>query len=203
MLGQAEPIGWEPNGHRNPLVGAVAEVEVDRGNGAISIPRFYVVHDCGQIINPDGLKNQIEGGVIQTISRALIEKLKFDRAEVTSLDWQSYPILTFPQVPEVVIDLIVRPTMPPFGVREPAAAVVPSAIANALFDATGVRLRFSLHAGKGQESDSRTIKIERPTRRGAGAEPRRPGQKRLRKREQWIWWCASAAANEGTQWRAY
>jgi len=122
-------------------VGAVAEVEVDRATGVISIPRFYVAHDCGQIINPDGLKNQIEGSVIQTISRTLIEELKFDRSAVTSLDWQSYPILTFPQVPEVVIDLIDRPTMPPWGAGEPAAAVVPSAIANAVFDATGVRLR--------------------------------------------------------------
>ena len=60
------------------------------------MPRFYVAHDCGQIINPDGLKNQLDGNVIQTMSRTLIEELKFDRSMVTSLDWESYPILTLP-----------------------------------------------------------------------------------------------------------
>jgi len=74
-------------------VGAVAEVEVDRGTGVIRVEKFTVVHDCGQIINPDGLKNQIEGNVIQTMSRTLLEELKFDRAQVTSLDWESYPTL--------------------------------------------------------------------------------------------------------------
>ena len=122
-------------------VGVVAEVEVNRSTGAIRVPKFYIVHDCGQIINPDGLKNQLEGNIIQTVSRTLLEELKFDRSTVTSLDWATYPILTFPQVPEIVMDLIDRPTMPPWGAGEPAAAVVPSAISNAVFDATGVRLR--------------------------------------------------------------
>jgi CO/xanthine dehydrogenase Mo-binding subunit len=122
-------------------IGAVAEVEVDRTTGEIRVPKFYVVHDCGQIINPDGLKNQIEGNVIQTVSRTLIEEIKFDRVHVTSLDWRSYPILTFPQVPDIVIDLVDRPTERPWGAGEPAAAVVPSAISNAVFDAVGVRLR--------------------------------------------------------------
>jgi CO/xanthine dehydrogenase Mo-binding subunit len=122
-------------------VGVVAEVEVNRASGVISVPKFYIVHDCGQIINPDGLKNQLEGNIIQTVSRTLKEELKFSRSAVTSLDWVSYPILTFPEVPEIVMDLIDRPTMPPWGAGEPAAAVVPSAISNAVFDATGVRLR--------------------------------------------------------------
>jgi CO/xanthine dehydrogenase Mo-binding subunit len=122
-------------------VGAVAEVEVNRATGAIRVPKFYVVHDCGQIINPDGLRNQIEGCVIQTVSRTLMEELKFDRSTVTSRDWESYPILKFPDIPEIAIDLIDRPTSPPWGAGEPAAAVVPSAISNAVFDATGVRLR--------------------------------------------------------------
>jgi CO/xanthine dehydrogenase Mo-binding subunit len=122
-------------------VGAVAEVEVDRSSGKIRVPKFYLVHDCGQIINPDGLKNQLEGNVIQTVSRTLIEDLKYDRKMVTSLDWESYPILTFPDVPEIVMDLIDRPTERPWGAGEPAAAVIPSAISNAVFDATGVRLR--------------------------------------------------------------
>jgi nicotinate dehydrogenase subunit B len=122
-------------------VGAVAEVEVDRATGVIRVPKFTVVHDCGQIINPDGLKNQIEGNVIQTVSRTLIEELKFNRSQVTSLDWESYPILKFPQIPEIVIELIDRPTEKPWGAGEPTTAVIPSAISNAVFDATGVRLR--------------------------------------------------------------
>ena len=84
---------------------------------------------------------QIEGCVVQTVSRTLIEELKLNRSQVTILDWESYPILKFPQVPEIVIDLIDRPTEKPWGAGEPSASVIPSAITNAVFDATGVRLR--------------------------------------------------------------
>ncbi len=122
-------------------VGVVADVEVNRKTGKIRATKFTVVHDCGQIINPNGLRNQIEGAVIQTVSRTLIEDLKFNRSTVTSLDWVSYPILTFPEVPDVVIDLMDRPTERPWGAGEPTAAVVPSAISNAVFEAIGVRLR--------------------------------------------------------------
>ena len=122
-------------------VACVADVEVDRATGVIRVPRFYVAHDCGQIINPDGVRNQIDGNVIQTISRTLKEEVTFDRSHITSLDWASYPILTFPEMPEVIIDLIDRPTEKPWGAGEPAAAVIPSAISNAVFDAMGVRLR--------------------------------------------------------------
>jgi len=122
-------------------VGVVADVEVNRSTGEIKVARFYVVHDCGQIINPDGLKNQIEGNVVQTVSRTLLEELKFNRSHITSLDWESYPILTFPGVPEIVMDLIDRPGERPWGAGEPAAAVIPSAISNAVYDAIGVRLR--------------------------------------------------------------
>ncbi|MBV8398990.1 MAG: xanthine dehydrogenase family protein molybdopterin-binding subunit, partial [Acetobacteraceae bacterium] len=122
-------------------VGAVAEVEVNRATGAIRVTKFYVAHDCGQVINPDGLRNQIEGNVMQTVSRTLIEDLTFDRSMVTSLDWESYPIITFPDVPIVEISLIDRPTEKPWGGGEPSAAVVPAAVSNAVFDAIGVRLR--------------------------------------------------------------
>jgi nicotinate dehydrogenase subunit B len=122
-------------------IGLVAEVEVTRSTGAIRVTKVYVAHDCGQIINPDGLRNQIDGNVIQTASRVLMEEVMFDRGMITSLDWASYPIITFPQVPEVVIDLIDRPTEKPWGAGEPSAAVVPAAISNAVFDATGARLR--------------------------------------------------------------
>jgi CO/xanthine dehydrogenase Mo-binding subunit len=122
-------------------VAAVAEVEVNRKTGEIRVPRFYIAHDCGQIVNPDGLRNQIDGNIIQTVSRTLIEDLVFDRSMVRSLDWDTYPILRFPDVPEIVIELIDRPSERPWGAGEPTAAVVPSAISNAVFDATGIRLR--------------------------------------------------------------
>jgi len=122
-------------------VGVVATVEVDRETGAIRVKHFAVVHDCGQIINPDGTKNQIEGNLLQTVSRTLKEQVRFDRSRVTSVDWVSYPILTFPEIPAVDIELIDRPALKPWGVGEAAAAVVPAAISNAVFDAVGVRLR--------------------------------------------------------------
>jgi len=122
-------------------VAVVADVEVNRRTGAVRVARFYCSHDCGQIINPDGVRNQIEGNIVQTVSRTLIEELKFDRSRVTSVDWASYPILRFPDLPDVTIDLIDRPNEVPWGAGEPTAAVVPSAIANAIFDATGARLR--------------------------------------------------------------
>jgi CO/xanthine dehydrogenase Mo-binding subunit len=122
-------------------VGAVADVEVNRRTGKVKVTRFFVAHDCGQIINPDGLRSQIEGNVIQTVSRTLIESLQFNRSTVTSLDWNTYPILAHPDVPQITIDLIERPAEKPWGAGEPTAAVVPSAIANAIFDATGTRLR--------------------------------------------------------------
>jgi CO/xanthine dehydrogenase Mo-binding subunit len=122
-------------------VAMVADVEVNRKTGKILARKFYVTHDCGLVINPDGTRNQIEGCIVQTLSRTLREELKFDQATVTSRDWASYPILTFPEVPEIEIELIERPTEPPLGVGEIAAAVVCAAVGNAVFDATGVRLR--------------------------------------------------------------
>jgi CO/xanthine dehydrogenase Mo-binding subunit len=122
-------------------VGVVADVEVNRRTGKIRVERFHVAHDCGQVINPDGLRNQIDGNVIQTTSRTLIEDLQWNRSAVTSLDWKTYPILQFPDVPEVVVDLIDRPKERPWGAGEPTAAVVPSAIANAVYDAVGIRMR--------------------------------------------------------------
>jgi CO/xanthine dehydrogenase Mo-binding subunit len=122
-------------------VAAVAEVEVDRRTGGTRVTRVVVAHDCGLIVNPDGVRAQIEGNVIQTVSRTLKEELRWDRSRVTSVDWASYRILTFPEVPEVEIELVSRPTEPPWGAGEPSAAVIPSAISNAVFDATGARLR--------------------------------------------------------------
>ena len=84
---------------------------------------------------------QIEGNVVSTLSRTLKEELTFDRGTVTSLDWASYKTITFPEVPKITVELIDRPADKPWGAGEPAAAIVPSAVGNAVFDATGVRLR--------------------------------------------------------------
>jgi CO/xanthine dehydrogenase Mo-binding subunit len=122
-------------------VGMVADVEVNRGTGEVKVTRCFVAHDCGQIINPDGLKNQIEGNVVQTVGRTLFEEIMFNRSTITSRDWNTYRTIRFPEVPTIAIDLIDRPNEKPWGAGEPTAAVVPSAIANAIFDATGIRLR--------------------------------------------------------------
>ncbi len=128
--------------NENAYVAMVADVEVDRRTGAIRVRRVFVAHDCGLIVNPDGVRNQIEGNVVQTISRTLKEEVRFDRRRVTSLDWQSYPLLRFSEVPEAIeITLIDRRDQPSVGAGEPAACPVPAAIANAVFAATGVRLR--------------------------------------------------------------
>ena len=123
------------------ICGAVAEVEVDKSTGNVAVKRFVLSHDCGLIINPDGLKNQIEGNIIQGVSRALMEEVKFDSTGITTLDWNSYPVIRFPAVPEIEIVLINRPEMPALGGGEPSSAPIAAAIANAIFDAVGVRLR--------------------------------------------------------------
>ncbi len=122
-------------------VGMVADVEVNKKTGAIKVTDCFVAHDCGQIINPDGLKNQIEGNIVQTIGRVFYEEIKFDRSTITSLDWASYRTTHFSDIPNIVIHLIDRPNEKPWGAGEPTAAVVPSAIANAVYDATGMRFR--------------------------------------------------------------
>lgn len=119
----------------------VAEVEVDHASGAVQVTRVVVGHDCGLIINPDGLMNQIEGNVIQGIGRALKEEVTWDDYQVTSLDWSSYHILTFAEAPAIEIVLIDRPEEPALGAGEPAICPVVAAVGNAIFDATGVRLR--------------------------------------------------------------
>lgn len=122
-------------------VAMVCDVAVDRRTGRIKVERVFCSHDCGQVINPDGVINQVEGGIVQTISRTLIEEVRFDASRVTSTDWASYPIITFPDVPKIEVQLIDRPDAPPWGAGEMAAAVVPAAIGNAVYDAIGVRLR--------------------------------------------------------------
>jgi nicotinate dehydrogenase subunit B len=128
---------------RNGTVCAViAEVDVDRSTGRIWARKFTVAHDCGQIINPDGLAKCIEGNIVQGISRTLTEEVTFDTSKVTSVDWLTYPILDIGDTPETIdCVLINRPEAAPTGAGEPSIRPVAAAIANAIFDATGVRIR--------------------------------------------------------------
>jgi CO/xanthine dehydrogenase Mo-binding subunit len=127
--------------HSESYVAMGMEVAVERGSGRIRVERVACAHDCGQIINPDGVRAQIEGSILQTLSRVLMEEVQFGRSRVTSVDWSSYPILRFPDVPKLDIVLIDRPTQPPLGAGEAACSPVGAALANAVFDATGARLR--------------------------------------------------------------
>jgi nicotinate dehydrogenase subunit B len=96
-----------------------------------------IAFDCGFVLNPDGLVNQVEGGLLQGLSRALHEQVKFDRKRVTSLDWNDYRILTFAELPQVKTQLIARPEEPWGSAGEAGTVATAAALANAVFDATG------------------------------------------------------------------
>jgi CO/xanthine dehydrogenase Mo-binding subunit len=115
---------------------------VDRTTGAVHVTRAVVAQDCGLIVNPNSVTDQVEGGVVQALSRALYEEVTFDRSRVTSLDWSKYRIIRFPEVPDSIdVILVNRPDLPPMRVGEPASECVWPAISNAIYDAVGVRLR--------------------------------------------------------------
>ncbi|KMO22126.1 molybdopterin cofactor-binding domain-containing protein [Methylobacterium platani] len=119
----------------------VADVAVNRVTGEVAVTRVVVGQDSGLMINPDGVRHQIHGNVIQSTSRVLKESVGFDATGVTSREWGSYPILAFPQVPEIDVLLVPRPNEPPLGAGESASVPSAAAITNALFDATGIRFR--------------------------------------------------------------
>jgi CO/xanthine dehydrogenase Mo-binding subunit len=126
----------------NTYVAVVAEVEVDKSSGQVAVKRLVCAHDCGLMINPDGVLNQVEGNVLQGMSRAMYEEVMFDAGgAVTSLDWATYPILRFPDVPDLDVVLFNRPEMNPLGAGEGATIPPAAAIANAIYDAVGARLR--------------------------------------------------------------
>jgi nicotinate dehydrogenase subunit B len=127
--------------HEETLVAMGMEVAVERATGRVRVTRVVCAQDCGLMINPDCVQSQLEGNIIQTLSRTLHEEVVYDRDRVTTVDWASYPILTFPEVPTLEFELIQRLDQPPLGVGEAASTPVPAALANAVFDATGVRLR--------------------------------------------------------------
>ncbi|MGE5524440.1 MAG: molybdopterin cofactor-binding domain-containing protein, partial [Rhodospirillaceae bacterium] len=119
-------------------VAIIAEVAIAE---EVRVTRAWAAVDVGQIINPDGVKNQIEGGIIQATSWTLKEQVRYDRERVVSRDWESYPVLTFAEAPLVHVELIDRPDYPPVGAGEGAQGPMAAAIANAIYNAMGVRLR--------------------------------------------------------------
>jgi nicotinate dehydrogenase subunit B len=161
----AKNAGWKPgekgDGARGRGVGfakyknlacyvaCIAEVEVDRASGAVRVPRVWAAVDSGLIINPDGLTNQMEGGIIQSVSWTLKEEVRFDQAGIQTRDWASYPILTMPEVPKVEIELINRPNERPLGSGEGSQGPAVAAVVNAFANATGKRIRdLPLHADR-------------------------------------------------------
>ena len=120
----------------------VAEVEVDQGTGAVEVRRLTIANDSGPISNPDGLRNQLEGGALHGVSRTLLEEVTWDDEKITSIDWRTYrPLYLGATVPEIQTVLIDRTEGEAMGAGETAVTVVAGAVANAIFDATGVRLR--------------------------------------------------------------
>jgi CO/xanthine dehydrogenase Mo-binding subunit len=164
----AEKFGWQPRpapGSRRSgdiltgrgvsytfrnqtIVAEIAEVEVNRKTGRVWVKRLVCAHDCGLVINPEGLRRTIEGGMLHSISRALFEEVAFDGEKVTSVDWVTHPTLTHLDAPAQIDVVIVngdpnpnRPDLPPYGAGETSCKPMIAAVANAIFDATGVRLR--------------------------------------------------------------
>jgi nicotinate dehydrogenase subunit B len=154
----AEKAGWQPrarprgDGHgrglafgqyknRQCYVAVIVELSVDRASGQIRLERGIIAADAGQIVNPDGLSNQFEGGFLQGAGWTLKEQVLFDRHGVISTDWHSYPVMRFPDAPQIETVLLQRPGWPWLGSGEAAPMPTGAAIANAVFDAAGIRLR--------------------------------------------------------------
>ena len=132
-------VAYEGNNGYSALV---AEVDVDAETGAVRPTRFVVALDCGPISNPDGLRNQIEGGILQGMSRALVEEVTWDNKRITSVDWETYSSLHLDyEMPMIETVFVTPPDVPATGAGETAITVIPAAIGNAIFDATGARLR--------------------------------------------------------------
>jgi len=136
--GRGHGIGFARYKNTGAYCAVIAEVE---GAEDIRVERLTIAVDVGEAINPDGVINQVEGGAIQATSWVLKERVRFDRNGITSNSWGAYPILRFTEVPEVVVELIQRPDSEPVGAGEAAHGPVTAAIANAVYDALGVRVR--------------------------------------------------------------
>jgi CO/xanthine dehydrogenase Mo-binding subunit len=139
--GQGRGIGFAKYKNLASYVAVIVDVEVDRASGVVRVPRAFAAVDSGQIINPDGLINQMEGGIIQSTSWTLKEEVRFTSDGIVSRDWMSYPILTMSEVPKVEVELINRPNERPLGSGEGSQGPAVAAIANAFAHATSRRLR--------------------------------------------------------------
>jgi CO/xanthine dehydrogenase Mo-binding subunit len=131
-------LGFAQYKNRSAYCAVIAEVEVAE---MLRVKRVFAAVDAGQVINPDGLANQIEGGIVQALSWALKEQVRFDRERVLSRAWESYPILGFDETPEIEVSILDRPDNVALGAGECAAGPTAAAVANALFNAMGVRVR--------------------------------------------------------------
>ena len=134
-------IGFSKYKNLACYVAVVVDIEVDRANGTVRVPRAWAAVDSGLVINPDGLASQIEGGVVQSVSWTLKEAVRFDRAGILARDWESYPILTMAEAPVVEVELINRPNERPLGSGEGSQGPAVAAVANAFANATGKRIR--------------------------------------------------------------
>jgi CO/xanthine dehydrogenase Mo-binding subunit len=162
LTAAAEKAGWEsrpsprPNRSGDHLlgrgaalstrngsyVGTIAEVDIERKTGRVRVTRLVCAHDCGLIINPSSLRRTVEANLIQSLSRSLFEEVTFDQSAVTSVDWRTYPVARASDIPtRVEVALLNRPDLPPGGAGEPSSRATTAAIANAIFDASGARIR--------------------------------------------------------------
>jgi CO/xanthine dehydrogenase Mo-binding subunit len=140
-VGEGRGIAFARYENSEAYVATIAEVRVESSSGQVIVKRIVVAHDCGLIINPDGVRQQIEGNVIQSLSRTLKEAVRFDDRRVTSVDWESYPIFTFSEVPDIEVVLLDHRDAPSVGAGEPASVTTAAAVANAVHAAVGARLR--------------------------------------------------------------
>ena len=139
--GQGRGIAFARYKNRQSYVAVVTDLSVNRDSGQIRLKQVIIAVDAGQVVNPDGLSNQLEGAFLQAASWTLREQVSFDRHGVISTDWYSYPILRFRDAPKIETVLLNRPGRPYLGIGEGANGPVPAAIANAVYDAAGIRLR--------------------------------------------------------------
>ena len=138
QAGVGHGVGFARYKNTGAYCAAIAEIE---GSDDIRVKRLTLAVDVGEAINPDGVVNQIEGGAIQATSWVLKERVRFDRSRITSTSWTDYPILTFSEVPAVDVEIVQRPEIEPVGAGEAAHGPVTAAIANAVYDCLGVRVR--------------------------------------------------------------
>ncbi len=162
----------------------VTDVAVNKSTGEVSVTRVVAGQDAGLMINPDGVRHQIHGNIIQSTSRALMEEVAFEASSVASREWGAYPIIKFPDIPKIDVLMLPRQDQPPMGVGESASVPSAAAIANAIFDATGVRFREppftpeKIRAGLGQTAPTRPIMLA-PTAPSHQHEQRSPFAKPL------------------------